>query len=79
MQHPSDDALTSLALGASGQHDAHLDRCDACAREVDALRATADRLLAAQVEPVTPPAALWERILAEIQGRAAPSSDSDAR
>lgn len=78
MQHPSDDALTSLALAAAGQRNPHLDVCDACSSEVAALRATADRFRDATIEPVEPPAALWERILAEIQTVATPSEDSAA-
>lgn len=80
MQHLSDDALASLALGEPGRRHPHVDRCDECASEVAALRATADRLRAAYIQPVEPPAALWDRILAEIQAepRAAPPSDAAA-
>src|SRR5919197_596742 len=46
--------------------EAHLERCPACAREVDELRQVAARL-GRPLPQLEPPPALWTRILAEAQ------------
>ncbi|WP_347754240.1 hypothetical protein [Agrococcus sp. ProA11] len=71
MQHLPDEDLTALALGEAVERSEHVDECRACACEVASLRRTADILIAALVEPVQPPAALWQRTLDEIEAEAA--------
>ena len=66
MQHLPTDALAALALGESDARAEHLDSCAPCRAELTALRATADRMRAAHVAPVEPPAGVWDRILADI-------------
>lgn len=78
MQHLPTDALAALALGESDARAEHLDSCALCRAELTALRATADRMRAAHVAPVEPPAGVWDRILADIapDGAAAPQPDA---
>ncbi|ROR66310.1 anti-sigma factor [Agrococcus jenensis] len=66
MQHLSTDALTALALGESDASAEHLTTCAHCRAEVSSLRVAADRFRAADVSPVEPPAAVWDRIAADI-------------
>lgn len=66
MQHLTDDTITALALGASSAHAQHLEDCSDCRDEVTAVRAVAALLRAAHAEPVVPPPAMWDRILADI-------------
>lgn len=66
MQHLPTDALAALALGESDARAEHLDSCAQCRAELTALRATADRMRAAHVAPIEPPAGVWDRILADI-------------
>lgn len=67
MQHLSTDALAALALGESDARAEHLESCAQCRAELTALRETAERFRAAQIAPLDPPAAVWDRILADIQ------------
>lgn len=66
MQHLTDDTITALALGASSVHAQHLEDCSACRGEVTEVRSVAALLRAAHAEPVVPPPAMWDRILADI-------------
>lgn len=80
MQHLSTDALAALALGESDARAEHLDSCEQCRAELTALRATADRMRAAHVAPIDPPAGVWDRILTDIapDGAAAPEAGAQA-
>jgi anti-sigma-K factor RskA len=71
MQHLSTDALAALALGEPDARAEHLESCAQCRAELTALRATAARFRAAQIAPLDPPAAVWDRILADIGADAA--------
>lgn len=66
MEHLSNETLTELALGRAGAPSEHLEVCDTCRAEVASLRAAMQRVRVADVEPITPPAGLWERIAAEV-------------
>ncbi|MFI5612908.1 anti-sigma factor domain-containing protein [Amycolatopsis sp. NPDC051903] len=58
-------ALDALSDTERAQFQRHLEQCEACAQEVRELRATAGRLGAAMADE--PPAALRERVLAEMR------------
>ncbi|MFA4840512.1 MAG: anti-sigma factor [Agrococcus sp.] len=75
MQHLSTDALAALALGESDARAEHLESCAQCRAELTALRATAERFRAAQIAPLDPPAAVWDRILADIGADPAHQAD----
>ncbi|SDS38314.1 anti-sigma factor [Agrococcus carbonis] len=66
MQHLSSESLVALALGDGDEGRDHLSTCAQCRGEVEGLRGTAERFRAADVAPMAPPAAVWERIAAEI-------------
>lgn len=84
MQHADPDQLALIALGEPLADDAteltaHLERCDVCRREIDALRQTAT-LARETVEyrgEVRPPEAVWERISGELGLTARPDAGSD--
>ena len=83
MQHADPDQLALIALGEPLADDAaeltaHLERCDVCRREIDALRQTAT-LARETVEyrgEVRPPEAVWERISGELGLTAIPDAGS---
>ncbi len=71
MQHCDDETLALLALGepAAGLGDEeHLDRCRVCRDTLVELQSVVKTARATQVEdrPVPPPAAVWDRITAEL-------------
>lgn len=69
MLHPDPDDLALLALGedAGGVAD-HLVMCETCAAEVASLRRVVlvGRTVTAEDVPTPPPAAVWDRIQAEL-------------
>ncbi len=70
MRHPDPEDLALVALGEDLAPDvaAHLDSCDTCAAEVASLRRVVGvgRSLTADDVPTAPPAAVWERVQAEL-------------
>jgi hypothetical protein len=79
VQHADSDQLALIALGEPLADDAaeltaHLEQCDLCRREIDALRQTVT-LARETVEyrgEIRPPEAVWDRITAELGLTAAP-------
>jgi anti-sigma-K factor RskA len=83
VRHVDPDDLTLLALGEpadAGAH-AHLRDCPACRAEVDALRHTVTlaREGAEHRDAAPPPAAVWDRIAAEIAPRPAAAAPAPRR
>ncbi|MGC5077910.1 anti-sigma factor domain-containing protein [Agrococcus sp. DT81.2] len=78
MPHLSTDALAALALGEADARAEHLESCVQCRAELTALRATAERFRAAHVPALDPPAAVWDRILADIGGDSADATAVEA-
>ncbi len=85
MQHADPDQLALIALGEPLDDDAaeltaHLERCDVCRREIDALRQTVT-LARETVEyrgEVRPPEAVWDRITGDLGLSAALGSGSSS-
>ncbi len=83
MQHADPDQLALIALGEPLEDDAaeltaHLQRCELCRQEIDALRQTVT-LARETVEyrgELRPPEAVWDRITGELGLAAAPGSAS---
>lgn len=83
MQHADSDQLALIALGEPLADDAaeltaHLERCELCRREIDALRQTAT-LARETVEyrgDLRPPEAVWDRITRDLGLPAAPVAGS---
>lgn len=83
MQHADSDQLALIALGEPLDDDAaeltaHLERCDVCRGEIDALRQTVT-LARETVEyrgEVRPPEAVWDRITGELGLAVAPGTGS---
>lgn len=82
MQHLPEESLVALALGEAVEGGAHAAECATCSAEIAAFRAAAQRVRAAEVVPIAPPAGVWDRIAAELDEPsatlAAPTSASDA-
>ncbi|OFE18833.1 hypothetical protein BA895_01255 [Humibacillus sp. DSM 29435] len=87
MSHPDDEILVDLAINGTDAADApssvhhHLSSCAVCTATVVDLRRT---LSVARTSPtdtvwVTPPAGVWERISAQIEGPNAAASVSGVR
>lgn len=85
MQHADSDQLALIALGEplddeAAELTAHLERCDVCRREIDALRQTVT-LARETVEyrgEVRPPEAVWDRITGELGLAVAPGTGSSS-
>lgn len=82
MQHLPEESLVALALGEAVEGGEHAAECATCSAEIAAFRTAAQRVRAADVVPVAPPAGVWDRIAAELDEPsatgAAPTSASDA-
>ena len=81
MSHYDQTTLALLALGetqATADNAAHLSTCTRCRAEVDQLSAVVATSRAIQDSdyPVAPPAAVWDRIVAEIHRDAPSPSDA---
>ena len=79
MSHYDETTLALLALGetqATADNAAHLSTCTRCRADVDQLSAVVATSRAIQDSdyPVAPPAAVWDRIIAEIQRDDAPTA-----
>lgn len=85
VQHADGDQLALIALGEPLDDDAaeltaHLERCELCRQEIDALRQTV-ALARETVEyrgELRPPAAVWDRITGELGLPAGPVSESSS-
>lgn len=77
MPHVDPDGLALLALGERVEEieDQHLAACAQCQSELDQLRAavTTARSVGPEDSPVTPPAAVWDRVSAELGLTASPA------
>lgn len=73
-RHP-DDALADLATGAlvAPEVTAHLAGCSRCADELEALREVVGLVRAPAPELVSPPAALWDKVAAELGSEPRPA------
>jgi anti-sigma-K factor RskA len=85
VQHADSDQLALIALGEPLDDDAaeltaHLERCDVCRREIDALRQTVTlaRETVEYRDEMRPPEAVWDRITGELGLAAAPGSRSSS-
>jgi hypothetical protein len=85
VQHADSDQLALIALGEPLDDDAaeltaHLERCDVCRGEIDALRQTVTlaRETVEYRDEVHPPEAVWDRISGELGLAVAPGTGSSS-
>ncbi len=87
MSHPDDEILVDLAINGTDAADApssvhhHLSSCAVCAATVSDLRRTLSFAKSSPADAVwvTPPASVWERITAQIEGPNAAASVTGVR
>ena len=78
--HAPDELLAALAMDAGdedvdGATRTHVETCDHCAAELDALRETVALVVAARDETFTaPPASVWDAVSREIEASSAPQA-----
>ncbi len=82
MQHCEQETLALLALGesaASAEDDRHLSRCAPCQSDLASLRVvvTTSRQITPADRPVSPPPAVWDRIIGELGIAPAPEALSE--
>ena len=83
VQHPDPDDLTMLALGEQIDIavEGHLDRCEQCRAEVDAMRMTVELAELSNYGEATrqPGEHIWDAIVAELGVDAAPRTNGSAQ
>lgn len=59
-------ALQALPAGDAGDVEAHLDGCESCRRELQALRPVVEAFVSWPTDVLRPPVSLWERLAGRI-------------